>query len=95
MTPQDSPDGPGVRVSARLVDDDGQPVRARTVTFTGDSGPVAQTRSGETTADGVAPCNMPLSRRPGPRQILMRFAGDAYYESTAAQREIDLNPERR
>lgn len=87
-------DGPGVRVSARLLDDDGEPVGARTVVFTVDSGPDARTCSSVTDADGVARCNVALSRRLGPRAVSMQFAGDAYYESAAAELQIDLNPGR-
>lgn len=87
-------DGPGVRVSARLVDDDGQPVGARTVVFTVDSGPDARTCPGVTDADGVARCNVATSRRTGQRIVSMQFAGDAYYESATAQQEVDLNPGR-
>jgi hypothetical protein len=87
-------DGPGVRVSARLLDDDGQPVDARTVVFTVDSGPDARTCSGMTDVGGVASCNVTISRRVGPRTVSMQFTGDAYYESAAAQLEVDLNPGR-
>jgi hypothetical protein len=87
-------DGPGVRASARLSDDDGQPVDRRTVVFTVDSGPDARTCSGVTDADGIARCNVNVSRRTGPREVSMRFAGDAYYESTAAQLQVDLSPRR-
>jgi hypothetical protein len=87
-------DGPGIRVSARLSDDDGQPVSARTVVFTVDSGPDARTCSAVTDADGVACCNVTLSRRVGPRTVSMQFTGDAYYESAAAQLQVDLNPGR-
>lgn len=87
-------DGPGVRVSARLLEDDGQPVDARTVVFTVDSGPDARTCSGVTDADGIARCNVALSRHVGPRTVSIQFAGDAYYESAAAQLQVDLNPGR-
>jgi hypothetical protein len=87
-------DGPGVRLSARLLDDDGQPVDARTAVFTVDSGPDLRTCSGVTDANGVARCNVALSRHVGPRTVSMQFAGDVYYESAAAQLQVDLNPGR-
>jgi hypothetical protein len=87
-------DGPGVRVSARLTDDDGQPVAARTVVFTMDPGPDARMCSGETDPNGVAGCNVAVARRVGLRTVSLQFAGDAYYESAAAQLEVDLNPRR-
>jgi hypothetical protein len=71
-------------LAARLLDDDGEPVRKRSVVFTAISKGATEKCSGMTDILGIARCK--VSKRAGSETVLMFFAGDAYYEPAAGSR---------
>ena len=72
-------------LAAQLLDDDGQPVRKRTVAFTVTSEAGVDKCSGVTDAGGIARCKI-RSRVVGKPIISMVFSGDAYYAPAIGQR---------
>lgn len=72
-------------LAARLLDDDGQPVRKRTVVFTATSEGGVDKCSGVTDGGGIARCKI-HARVVGSQTISMVFSGDAYYEPASSQR---------
>jgi hypothetical protein len=84
--PEVGPAHKGERIlAAQLLDDDGQPVRKRTVAFTMTSEAGVDKCSGVTDAAGIARCKI-RSRVVGNPMVSMVFSGDAYYEPATAQR---------
>ncbi len=83
-----------VTLTALLADDDGKPIKKRTIVFTVGSGPDARKCSGVTRADGVARCQIATSQIFGQQTVFMDFAGDAYYESATARKSVALNADR-
>ena len=71
-------------LAAQLLDDDGQPVRKRTVAFTMTSEAGVDKCSGMTDAGGIARCKI-RSRVAGKPIVSMVFSGDAYYEPAASR----------
>ncbi len=67
-------------LAAQLRDNDGHPVRKRTVVFTVASKAGTEKCSGVTDAGGIARCKV-STRAIGGETVSMFFAGDAYYES--------------
>jgi hypothetical protein len=72
-------------LAAQLLDDDGQPVRKRTVVFTATSEAGVEKCSGATDGGGIARCKI-HTRAVGTRIISMVFSGDPYYEPASSQR---------
>ena len=77
-------------LAAQLLDDDGQPVRKRTVAFTVTSEEGVDKCSGVTDGGGIARCKVRL-RDVGGLTISMLFAGDAYYERCSARHFASLS----
>ncbi len=77
-----------VTLGAVLNDDDAKPVRKRRVIFTVGSGSDARKCTGITGHDGTARCRVDVSKLPRRQTVSMAFAGDAYYESAAAKKEV-------
>jgi hypothetical protein len=72
-------------VAAQLRDNDGHPVRKRTVVFTVTSKSGTEKCSGMTDAGGIARCKVSI-RANGGEHVSMFFSGDAYYESATGSR---------
>ena len=77
-----------VTLGAVLSDDDAEPVRQRKVVFVVGSGSDARKCTGVTGHDGTARCRIDVTKLPRRQTVYMGFAGDAYYESAAAKREV-------
>jgi hypothetical protein len=75
-------------LAALLTDDEGTPIRQRTITFVVRPGS-GQSCSGVTGTDGIARCTLGVPM-PGERTVSMIFAGDAFYEPVTAKKDVLL-----
>jgi PKD repeat protein len=77
-----------ITLSATVVDDLGQPVAGRTVTFTLGS----QTVSATTSSSGVASAMLKITQRQGTYTVTASFAGDAKYVGSANSQTFTIGP---
>ena len=79
-----------VTVSATLTDPDGgAPIANKTVTFTLG---VGDTCSAATTASGIATCSL-TPHQTGTKNLVISFAGDAYYVADSKTTSFSITPE--
>ncbi len=76
--------------SGTLVDDDGDPVVGRTVSFTLG---VGDTCSDATDGSGVASCSITPTQAAGTYTLASAFAGDAYYEPSSDSDSFEITHE--
>lgn len=77
-----------VTLGAVLTDDDGKPVRKRSVIFVLGSGSNARKCNGVTGPDGMARCRVEVSTLPHRQTVYMAFTGDEFYAPAAAKKEV-------